>query len=130
MPSVCDQQFRFSPVETVRSYSTNTTGLIDGPQPSGIYMGYTVRSQLMNKQMLAKVQKWGNSQGVRLPKQILRDARISVGDDVEVSARSGRIVVKPLSKSKFDLADLVSRMPRSYKPREESFGKAVGKEEW
>jgi antitoxin MazE len=80
--------------------------------------------------MLAKVQKWGNSQGVRLPKQILRDARISVGDNVEVSARSGRIVVKPLSKSKFDLAELVSRMPRNYKPREEPFGKAVGKEEW
>ena len=80
--------------------------------------------------MLAKVQKWGNSQGVRLPKQVLRDAHISIGDDVEVSARNGRIVVKPLSKSKFDLADLVSRMPRNYKPREESFGKAVGKEEW
>ena len=80
--------------------------------------------------MLAKVQECRNSQGVRRPKQILRDARISVGDDVEVSARSGRIVVKPLSKSKFDLAELVSRMPRNYKPREESFGKAVGKEEW
>jgi len=93
-------------------------------------MGYTIRNHEKNKPMLAKVQKWGNSQGVRLPKQILRDARISVGDDVEVSARSGRIVVKPLSKSKFDLADLVSRMPRNYKPREESFGKAVGKEEW
>jgi antitoxin MazE len=80
--------------------------------------------------MLAKVQKWGNSQGLRLAKQILKDADISVGDDVEVVVRKGQIVVKQASKNKFNLAELVSRMPRNYKACEESLGKPVGKEEW
>jgi hypothetical protein len=31
---------------------------------------------------------------------------------------------------KFDLAELVSRMPADYQATEEGFGKPVGKEEW
>jgi antitoxin MazE len=80
--------------------------------------------------MVSKVQKWGNSQGLRLPKHILESADISVGDDVEVISQEGQIVIKKVSRRKFDLAEMVSRMPRSYKAREESFGKPVGREEW
>ncbi len=80
--------------------------------------------------MVAKVQRWGNSQGLRLPKHVLETANISVGDDVEVIPQEGQIIIKKVSKRKFDLAEMVSRMPRNYKAREESFGKSVGREEW
>ncbi len=33
-------------------------------------------------------------------------------------------------KPKFDLAELVARMPPDYQVKEEDFGKPVGKEEW
>ena len=36
---------------------------------------------------------------------------------------------KPNGK-KFDLAELISRMPADYQATEESFGEPVGKEEW
>lgn len=80
--------------------------------------------------MVSKVQRWGNSQGLRLPKHILESADISVGDDVEVIPQEGQILIKKASKRKFDLAEMVSRMPRNYKVQEESFGEPVGKEEW
>ncbi len=80
--------------------------------------------------MVAKVQRWGNSQGLRLPKHILETADISIGDDVEVIPQEGQILIKKVSKRKFDLAEMVSRMPRNHKAGEESFGKPVGKEEW
>ena len=80
--------------------------------------------------MVSRVQRWGNSQGLRLPKHILESANISVGDDLEVIPQEGQIILKKVSKRKFDLAEMVSRMPRNYKVREESFGKPVGKEEW
>ena len=80
--------------------------------------------------MVAKVQRWGNSQGLRLPKHVLETADISVGDDVEVIPQEGQIIIKKVSKRKFDLAEMVARMPRNYKAREESFGKPVGREEW
>ena len=80
--------------------------------------------------MVSKVQRWGNSQGLRLPKHILETADISVGDDVQIIPQEGRIIIKKVSKPKFDLAEMVARMPRDYKTREESFGKPVGREEW
>ena len=80
--------------------------------------------------MVSRVQKWGNSQGLRLPKHLLENADISVGDSVEVISQEGQIIIKKVAKRKFDLAEMVSRMPRSYRAREESFGKPLGKEEW
>lgn len=80
--------------------------------------------------MSAKIQKWGNSQGLRIPKHLLEAARLSVGDDVEILADEEEILIKKKPKPKFDLAEMVSRMPRDYQPREESFGKPLGKEEW
>ncbi|MFZ7988393.1 AbrB/MazE/SpoVT family DNA-binding domain-containing protein [Fusobacterium watanabei] len=35
-----------------------------------------------------RVQKWGNSQGIRLPKKILKDLGIGVNDKIEISSNS------------------------------------------
>jgi antitoxin MazE len=78
--------------------------------------------------MLAKVQRWGNSQGLRLSKQLLEQANIAVGEDIEVVAKEGQIILKKTRK--FDLAEMVSRMPKDYQVQEESFGKPIGKEVW
>ena len=82
--------------------------------------------------MVTKVQKWGNSQGLRLAKQVREEARISVGDDVDVTARDGVIVIAPVRRvrGKQSLQELVSRIPKRYKTREIDWGKPVGKEVW
>ena len=82
--------------------------------------------------MVTKIQKWGNSQGLRLAKQVLEDACISVGDDVDVTARDGMIVIAPVRRvrGKQSLQELVSRIPRNYKTREIDWGEPVGKEAW
>ena len=49
--------------------------------------------------MVTKVQKWGNSQGLRLAKRVLEDAHISIGDDVDVTIRDGRLLLLRLSAS-------------------------------
>jgi len=82
--------------------------------------------------MVTKIQKWGNSQGLRLAKQVLEDAHISVGDDVDVRVRDGLIVVELARRvrGKRSLKELVSRIPKSYKVEETDWGKPVGKEVW
>ena len=80
--------------------------------------------------MVSKVQQWGNSQGVRLPKNVLDLAHIAVGDEVEIIVDDRQILVKKVRRSKYDLAELVSRIPKRYKAREVNFGRPVGKEEW
>ena len=82
--------------------------------------------------MLTKVQKWGNSQGLRLAKRVLEDAKISVGDPVDVTVRKGAIVVAPVRKvrGKYSLRELVARIPKDYRAREVDWGKPMGREAW
>ncbi len=82
--------------------------------------------------MVTKIQKWGNSQGLRLAKQVLEDAHIFVGDDVDVTARDGLIVVAPVRRvrGKQSLKELVSRIPKDYKCEELDWGEPVGGEAW
>lgn len=80
--------------------------------------------------MVSKVQQWGNSQGVRLPKNVLDLAHIAVGDEVEILVDDHQILVKKVSRAKYNLAELVSRIPRDIKIKEVNFGPPVGKEEW
>ena len=82
--------------------------------------------------MLVKVQKWGNSQGIRLSKEVLAEANILVGDALEIITTKEHIVIKPARKirCKYDLKDLVSKIPSNYKVQEESWGSPVGLEVW
>ena len=82
--------------------------------------------------MVTKVRKWGNSQGLRIAKQVLEGARILVGDEVDVTAREGMIVIAPLRRvrGKQSLQNLVSRIPKNYKADEIDWGKPVGGEVW
>ena len=82
--------------------------------------------------MVTRVQKWGNSQGLRFTKTLLDEARIHVGDEVNVSIRKGRIIVEPVAKvrGRYDLKALVAKMPKAYQPEEQDWGPPVGKEVW
>ena len=82
--------------------------------------------------MLTKIQKWGNSQGLRFTKALLHEARINVGDEVNVSIQEGRIIVEPTTRvrGRYDLKELVSRMPETYQVEEVDWGQPVGKEVW
>jgi mRNA interferase MazF len=82
--------------------------------------------------MVTKIQRWGNSQGLRLAKRLLEDAHISVGDDVDVTTRDGVIVIAPARRirGRQSLKDLVSRIPKNYKAEEIDWGEPVGREVW
>jgi antitoxin MazE len=82
--------------------------------------------------MITKVQKWGNSQGIRLSKELLSDVEINVGDAVDVAVRDGALVVTPLRRVRggHDLRTLVRRIPKDYKPEELDWGYPVGREVW
>ena len=82
--------------------------------------------------MVTKVQSWGNSQGLRLSKQILEDASVSVGDEVDVVVKDGVIIVTPIKRlrGKVSLRKLLSRIPKGYKAEEIDWGAPVGREVW
>ena len=82
--------------------------------------------------MLAKIQKWGNSQGLRLAKHLLADAKLDVGDEVDISVKDGVMIVKPTKsmRGRHSLRDLVSRIPKDYESGEVDWGEPVGGELW
>ena len=82
--------------------------------------------------MVTKVQKWGNSQGLRVGKEILEQAHISVGDTVDLAVEKGSIVIRPVVqvRGKLSLTALVSRMPKDYSPGKEVWGRRSGREVW
>lgn len=82
--------------------------------------------------MLGKIQKWGNSQGLRITKAMLADAKINVGDDVNIALKDGTLTITPIKKRRgqYNLKDLVKRIPKNYKTKEVDWGKPVGKEVW
>jgi len=82
--------------------------------------------------MVTKIQKWGNSQGLRLSKDLLSDADIDVGDAVDVAVHKGALIVTPLRRVRggHDLRALVGRISKKYKPKELAWGPPVGREVW
>ncbi len=82
--------------------------------------------------MLATVQKWGDSQGLQLPRDVLADVGIQVGDQVTVAAQGGLIVIAPsrYKRGKYRLKDFVARIPGNSHPLEVNWGVAEGKETW
>jgi antitoxin MazE len=92
-----------------------------------IYIGYPWRCG-----MITKVQKWGNSQGVRLSREILSTIEVKIGDSVNLSVREGNLIVTPLRRVRggHDLRQLVSQIPKDYKAPEVDWGKPQGREIW
>ena len=82
--------------------------------------------------MITTVQKWGNSQGLRLSKTLLADIAMSVGDAVEVAVRDGALIVTPVRRVRggHNLRDLVRRIPKGHQSAELDWGPRVGHEVW
>ena len=82
--------------------------------------------------MITKVQSWGNSQGLRLNRQVLEEAHISVGDEVDLTIHDGVILIAPARRvrGRCNLKNLVARIPRDYRTQEVGWGEPVGREVW
>ena len=80
--------------------------------------------------MITKVQKWGNSQGLRLSKELLADVHIGVGDPVYVSVQEGSLIVTPACRVRGgrSLEELVARVPKDCRPGELDWGPPAGRE--
>ena len=80
--------------------------------------------------MTATISNWGNSQGIRLSKEIIRNMSLAIGDKVNVLVENHKIIIEPIKEEKkFDINELVSQIPSDYVASEE-LADTFGKEEW
>jgi len=81
--------------------------------------------------MTATISKWGNSQGLRFPKDIMKDLHLAIGDKVNIFIKDNKAIIEPIieEKYKFDINELVAQIPADYKSSE-TMTSVVGNEEW
>ncbi len=80
--------------------------------------------------MLTKVQKWGNSLALRIPKAFALDAQIDNDSVVEVSLVDGQIVIKPVQSPTWTLEKLLAGVNNDNIHGETDTGEAIGNEVW
>ena len=78
--------------------------------------------------MIAKTAQWGNSIGVRIPKDLAKKAGIGVDSTVEIDEVDDGIIIKPVGKREYSLKELVRRISSQNRHSEVDFGRPVGKE--
>ncbi|MCF8010952.1 MAG: AbrB/MazE/SpoVT family DNA-binding domain-containing protein [Clostridiales bacterium] len=77
--------------------------------------------------MYTKIQKWGNSRAVRLPKNILEITGLKENDEVEIKVQDGNLVIIPVKKH-LTLKERIANYKGNYTCNEWDAGKPSGKE--
>jgi antitoxin MazE len=80
--------------------------------------------------MQAQVKEWGNSQGIRLPKEVLKSAGIGLNEVLDVTVANGVItLVKPFRHKTLEerAAEFNGKLMLD---GEYDWGEAVGREVW
>jgi antitoxin MazE len=80
--------------------------------------------------MLTKVQKWGNSLGLRIPRSFAADARVGPGSVVDISLVRGGLLVRAARPKRYRLDDLLKGITKRNLHAEVDAGSPVGREEW
>lgn len=79
--------------------------------------------------MITSIQKWGNSQGVRLSKNILNLAGFAETGAVKITAEPDRIVIQKAGQRKYkNLQELFEGYDEEFQASEWDTGSPVGKE--
>ena len=83
--------------------------------------------------MEAKLQKWGNSDGIRIPSSFLKSLNLKTNDIVELMQKDDTIIISKQKKKHLTLEErfeIFEKLPSNEKGMVESYdwGEDVGKE--
>ena len=76
----------------------------------------------------AVITKWGNSQGIRLSRDVLSTANLKIGDSIEIIATENEIMIKKVIKRRPSIEELFANYEGDYSCEELDVGATVGKE--
>lgn len=80
--------------------------------------------------MLTKVQKWGNSIALRIPKAFADEIQIASDSAVELTIEDGKLVIAPVEREVYSLEELLARVTPENVHAEVDWGERVGDEVW
>ena len=81
-------------------------------------------------EMKAKIQKWGNSLGIRIPKALAQEVALETDSEVDLAALDGKLVISPMAPRALSLRHLLSKVTATNTHGEISTGGVRGREAW
>jgi antitoxin MazE len=80
--------------------------------------------------MRARVQRWGNSLALRIPKSFAAETHLDSGAEVDLSLIDGRLVITPITPAMYKLDDLLEAITPERLHGEVDTGPSTGVEVW
>jgi antitoxin MazE len=80
--------------------------------------------------MEGKIQRWGNSLAIRIPKPIAEQVGLKQGGVVDLEVEADALSIRPVAPPKYALADLVEGITEENRHQEIETGAALGEEAW
>jgi antitoxin MazE len=80
--------------------------------------------------MKTKVQKWGNSLGLRIPRSFAAEAQVEAGSTVDISVENGGLLIRPVHTRRYSLSDLLKKVTSRNLHGEVDTGEPIGREGW
>lgn len=80
--------------------------------------------------MQRRIQKWGNSLALRIPKSVAQEIGLDRDMPVNVSLEDGKLVIAPIPEPRIALERLLAQVTEDNIHREVDTGHAVGRETW
>jgi antitoxin MazE len=80
--------------------------------------------------MKTRVQKWGNSLALRVPRPFANEVGIQKETTIEIKLVDGKLVISPLAMPKPTLKQLLAKVTKENLHHEVKTGRAVGNEVW
>jgi antitoxin MazE len=78
---------------------------------------------------VVRIKKWGNSLGLRIPKNVADDLDLTLDSSVEIHQEQGKIILTPVQQV-YTLAGLVSQITPENLHGEIEPGGSAGVEDW
>ena len=78
----------------------------------------------------ARIQKWGNSLGLRIPRSFAQEVGVGAGSEVDLAIEGSDLVIRPSRRRTYHLKDLLRRVTAKNLHGEVDTGRPVGKETW
>ncbi len=80
--------------------------------------------------MKTRVQKWGNSLALRIPKSLADEVGLQKETPVEISLADGKLIITPVTRPKPSLRQLLAKVTKENLHHEVDTGPAAGNETW
>lgn len=80
--------------------------------------------------MIIRIQKWGNSDGIRIPSSFLKALNLKTNDKIDLIQEGESLIITKINKKHLTFEERVSKYEGEKMVEDYDWGEPMGKEIW